>query len=117
MLFDLDTPAVCSNFIARMSPREGFDSSFLTFLHSTLYSIGLNSRSIKQTTGIQNLDSKSYLDEQVAFPPLHEQRVIGQYLNHVDRRVRRYVGAKERLIGLLGGGEAGDHQPGRDARA
>ena len=34
-------------------------------------------------------------------PPLIEQRAIVRYLDHVDQRVRRYVRAKERLIGLL----------------
>ena len=34
-------------------------------------------------------------------PPLPEQRTIVQYLNHVDRRSRRYVSAKQRLIALL----------------
>ena len=34
-------------------------------------------------------------------PPLSEQRTIVRYLNHVDLRIRRYVRAKERLIGLL----------------
>ncbi len=34
-------------------------------------------------------------------PPLHEQRTIVRYLDHVDRRIRRYIEAKEKLIGLL----------------
>ena len=34
-------------------------------------------------------------------PPLSEQAAIVLYLDYVDRRVRRYVSAKERLIGLL----------------
>ena len=34
-------------------------------------------------------------------PPLAEQRAIVRYLDHVDRRIRRYVGAKRKLIGLL----------------
>ena len=101
MLFDHDIAAVSSNFIARMPIRKGFDSTFLVFLHSVLYSIRLNTRSIKQTTGIQNLDSAAYLGESVAFPSLSEQRTIVRYLDHADRRVRRYVRAKERLIGLL----------------
>ena len=101
MLFDHDIPAVSSNFIARLPVREGFNSSFLTFLHSVLYSTGVNKRSIKQTTGIQNLDSSAYLGESVAYPPLCEQAAIVRYLDYVDRRVRRYVAAKERLIGLL----------------
>ena len=34
-------------------------------------------------------------------PPVDEQNAIVRYLEYVDRRVRRYVRAKERLIGLL----------------
>ena len=101
MLFDHEVSSVCSNFIARISVRQGFDSLFLTFLHSALYSIGLNTRSIKQTTGIQNLDSTGYLNESVAFPPLHEQRAIARYLDYVDGQIKQYVRAKERLIELL----------------
>ena len=34
-------------------------------------------------------------------PPLPEQRAIVRYLDHVDRRIRRYVAAKRKLIALL----------------
>ena len=34
-------------------------------------------------------------------PPAPEQRAIVRYLDHVDRRIRRYVGAKRKLIALL----------------
>ena len=34
-------------------------------------------------------------------PPLLEQAVIVRYLDHVDRRVRQYVRAKQKLIALL----------------
>ena len=34
-------------------------------------------------------------------PPLPEQRAIVRYLDHVDRRIRRYIDAKQKLIGLL----------------
>ena len=34
-------------------------------------------------------------------PPLHEQRTIVRYLDYVDRRIRRYVAAKQKLIALL----------------
>ena len=37
----------------------------------------------------------------VPLPPLPEQAAIVRYLDHVDRRVRRYVSAKRRLIALL----------------
>ena len=34
-------------------------------------------------------------------PPLDEQRAIVRYLDYVDRRIRRYVSAKQKLIALL----------------
>ena len=37
----------------------------------------------------------------VPTPSLSEQRAIVRYLDWVDRRIRRYVGAKRKLIGLL----------------
>ena len=44
-------------------------------------------------TGIQSV--------QVPLPPLPEQRAIVRYLDYVDRRIRRYVSAKRKLIALL----------------
>ena len=34
-------------------------------------------------------------------PPIPEQRAIVRYLDYVDRRIRRYVGTKRKLIALL----------------
>ena len=34
-------------------------------------------------------------------PPLTEQTVIARFLDHADRRIRRYIRAKEKLIALL----------------
>ena len=55
--------AVCSNFVARMPVKDEFDSRYLTYVHAALYAARVNSRSIRQNTGIQNLDSQSYLNE------------------------------------------------------
>ena len=101
VLYDHDVEAVCSNFVARMPVAADRDAIYLTYLHSHLYAIRLNVRSIKQTTGIQNIDSSSYLGEAVAFPPLPEQRAIVRYLDRADRRIRRYISAKRKLIALL----------------
>ena len=37
----------------------------------------------------------------LSLPPLPEQAAIVRYLDHVDRRIRRYVSAKRKLIALL----------------
>ena len=37
----------------------------------------------------------------LAFPPLSEQGTIVRFLDHVERRIRRYIRAKKRLIKLL----------------
>lgn len=81
VLFDLALDAVCSNFVARMQPREGTDSRYLRYLHAAAYASRLNLRSIKQTTGIQNLDADSYLSEAAVCPPYGEQVAIADFLD------------------------------------
>ena len=55
-------------------------------------------------TGIrqgQNIDYSELSRSYLPLPPLPEQRAIVRYLDHVDRRIRRYVSAKRKLIALL----------------
>ncbi|MDE0231631.1 MAG: restriction endonuclease subunit S [bacterium] len=101
VLFDHDFEAVCSNFIARMPVSEICIPHWLIYLHALLYSIGLNRRSIKQTTGIQNLDAPSFFGEYIPLPPMSEQKAIARFLDWMDDRVTRLVEAKERLVMLL----------------
>lgn len=101
MLFDHDVRAVNSNFVARMTPASDYDSRYLAYLHSWLYSSRINFRSIKQTTGIQNLDSDAYLSEKVAFPPLEEQQAIARFLDEQTRKIDDLIEAKRSLLDLL----------------
>ena len=98
--YDLEERAVSSNFVARMRPRESFDSRYLAYLYKHLYSGNVNYCSIKQTTGIQNLDSQAYLDEKVAFPPYPEQKAIASFLNHQTSRIDQLIEKKKRLLEL-----------------
>ena len=84
-----------------MRVRPQCSSRYVLYLNAVLYAIRLTLRSIKQTTGIQNLDVAAYLSESIPLPPLSEQRAIARFLDHADRRIRSYVRAKERLIKLL----------------
>lgn len=101
VLYDLDVPAVCSNFVARMPVAEGYDPFFLLYLHAALYSGRINTRSIKQNTGIQNLDSNSYLNEMIVLPPQQEQRVIAAVLDRETQKIDDLIVKREHLIGLL----------------
>ena len=48
-----------------------------------------------------SLRSEHFKMIQFCLPPLPEQAAIVHYLDHVDRRIRRYVTAKRKLIALL----------------
>ena len=101
VMFPDDAHAVCSNFIARMPVHDEYIPQFLVYLHATLYSSRINVRSIKQSIGIQNLDSASYLNELVGLPPLDEQRDIARILNHETAKVDALVDRQQELIRLL----------------
>lgn len=98
-----------SNFVARIEIASGVDSSYALRLHQSLYTSGVTTRSIKQTTGIQNLDATSYFDEPIFLPPLAEQQRIADHLaarrNDIDELsadlTRAIALAKERRAALI----------------
>jgi len=94
-------PAVCSNFVARLEPAERVSSSYWCYAHAAAYAVGINTRSIKQTSGIQNLDSQQYLDEPFLFPPLAEQRAIAAFLDRETAKIDALIAEQEKLIELL----------------
>ena len=49
----------------------------------------------------QNLDWTDFKYLPCLVPPLHEQAAIVSFLDHADRRIRRYIRAKQQLIALL----------------
>lgn len=99
--YDHDETAVCSNFVARLQLREGMDSRFWTYVHATTYSVRLTQRSIKQTSGIQNLDQASYFNELAPFPSLKTQTRIADFLDHETAQIDDLISKQERLIALL----------------
>lgn len=101
VLYDEPSPAVCSNFIARMSLADGMDASFWRYAHTAAYSVRLNIRSIKQTSGIQNLDQQQYLDELAPFPPISEQKAIARFLENETSKVDALISEQQRLVEVL----------------
>ena len=52
-------------------------------------------------SGFNRLYADDFGDVSVPVPPLSEQAAIVRYLDHVDRRIRRYIDAKQKLVKLL----------------
>ncbi len=101
VLYNSDDSAICSNFVARMLVRENHDPNYLCYLHAVLYTGKINTQSIKQNTGIQNLDSNAYLNEKVGLPPLPEQLAIATYLDRQTAKIDAHIAKKQRLLELL----------------
>ena len=101
VLYDDTTSAVCSNFIARVELAPGMSSGYWRYLHSTLYSAQVNTRSINQTSGIQNLDQDRYFNELAPFPPPDEQKKIEEFIDLQTRKLDDLIAEANRVIALL----------------
>jgi len=53
------------------------------------------------STTVKHLASGQVERIQCSFPPLPEQAAIVRFLDHADRKIRRYIRAKQKLIKLL----------------
>lgn len=94
-------PAVCSNFVGRLPVSEGHDSRYLAYLHSAIYGARMNYPAIKQTTGIQNLNSGEYLNINVAYPNFEEQQRIAHFLDRKTVQIDDLISKKCDLIEKL----------------
>ena len=74
----------CANFIEIVrTDQTTVDSEFLGMYLCALYASGAVRKYIKQNTGIQNLDIKSYFSESICLPPLDEQKKIVAHIQGV----------------------------------
>lgn len=96
-----DEVAITSNFIAKLTPLTDYDSNFLCYLHQALYEAGITMLSVKQTTGIQNLDAFWYLNELAPFPPREEQLRIAAYIEDEISKIDALAAKYRRELDLL----------------
>lgn len=101
VLYDRDEPAVCSNFVAKVTLAEGMDPRFWMYQHAAAYARGINMVAIKQTSGIQNLDQSQYFDERGVFPPHAEQVQIAAFLDRETAKIDALIAEQEKLLALL----------------
>jgi type I restriction enzyme S subunit len=101
--------AVFSNFIARLRLKPDHSSRYWLYAHAASYVFRITARSVKQTTGIQNLDVASYLNESFPYPPVAEQVAIAEYLDErlatldalIDKTTQFIALARERRAALI----------------
>jgi len=99
--FNLDMKSVCSNFIERLIPFNINESKYISYLLGTMYFETINTRSIKQTTGIQNLDLYLYFCEFVPFPSIETKQLIASFLDKENKKIDLLIEKKQKLIELL----------------
>lgn len=99
--FDHDFDAVSSNFVARMTVDPALSARYICYLHAGLYAGKLNYPAIKQTTGIQNLDTNEYLNTLVAYPPTDEQEQIAAFLDWKTGQIDVLIAKKKELLEKL----------------
>lgn len=93
--------AVCSNFIGKITLyKPKVIPKFVVYYLSSLYSKGINTKHIKQTTGIQNLDLESYLNESIYLPLLTEQQKIADFLDRKCALIDALIEKKQKLVEL-----------------
>jgi type I restriction enzyme S subunit len=84
---------MCLETTDRMSDEFGYQFLNAYDLLKIIYGFGSGLR--------QNLDFSHIKRMPVLVPPLPEQAAIVQFLDHADRRIRRYIRANQKLIKLL----------------
>ncbi|RQZ60261.1 restriction endonuclease subunit S [Burkholderia sp. Bp9004] len=101
VMYNLEMPAVCSNFVAKMSLARNQVPAYWNYVHSAAYSVGVNIGAINQTSGIQNLDQDRYFNERAPFPPSGEQAAIAKFLDNETNKIDTLIAEQEKLLVLL----------------
>ncbi len=85
-------------------PSSGF-AAYAKYLHEILRSSSYKWELMTRSKGVWlsrlQLSDAAFMDMPILIPPPEEQEAIVRFLDHADRRIRRYIAAKQRLIKLL----------------
>ena len=105
LVFDSSLNGLVSPDYSVFEPREQIVMRYLSLLlrtatyrdHFRRESTGLGTGS----AGFLRLYDDRFLETPVVLPSIREQTAILRFLDHADRRIRRYIRAKQKLINLL----------------
>ena len=85
--------------------QRPLDSVNATFMHHLFRTPSFAKEAERCSYGITSdmwsLRPEDFKTIYVCVPPLFEQAAIVRFLDHADRRIRRYIRAKEKLVALL----------------
>ena len=91
---------IIQNALHRLRPLRGSSNNYLEYVLSSTASTGwFNAINNKAT--IAHFTKEKCGSLEIPFPHLSEQAAIVRYLDYVERRIRRYVRAKQKLLNLL----------------
>ena len=93
--------AICSNFIQALKIKDGFDSRFIFYVFKAMYSKKVNIPFFNQTTGIQNLQVKEYLKNEMFYPSYEDQCKISGFLDSISNSIQDGIEDCNRMITLL----------------
>lgn len=93
---------VCGYHLALVRPRAT-SGVIPSYIFRVLGSSGLADFFLSRATGttIIGIGRSELASAPVPIPPQAEQAALGRYLDHADRRIRRYIAAKMKLIALM----------------
>ena len=93
-------PACCGGDVIILRPDIDVDARFLGYAMDCATTARQKAR-IGRGFTVVHIYSSELKYVTVAFPSLPEQAAIVRFLGHAERRIRRYIRAKQRLIALL----------------
>ena len=97
---DQATDLIASTGFAVLTPRPGTCPKFVSyFCQSDPFTVRVSAESVG--IAYPAIAETKLGTFEVGIPPLPEQAVIVRFLDHADRRIRRYIRAKQKLIALL----------------
>ncbi len=92
--------AVCGGDVIVFRPMIDVDAEFIGWSMGCRQASSQKARMGRGIT-VMHIYSGDLKCLAVPLPPLHDQTAIARFLDHADRRIRRYIRAKQRLIELL----------------
>ena len=87
--------------LIRVTPLKSVVPSYLGYVLKSNVFIGAMQRACKPAINQVSVTTTAIKAIPLPLPPLPQQAAIVRYLDHADRRIRRYISAKRKLIALL----------------